>query len=185
MSFYFEKTGVITGAMLCRSSLFTDERGIFAETYKKPDFVKAGLNVDFVQDNFSFSHRYVLRGLHLQSPPFAQAKLIRCVSGEIFDVAVDLRPESISFGKWEGHVLSAENQQAFFIPAGCAHGFLTISESSVVYYKASNVYAPDHEFGLRWNDTQIAIRWPLPSGFTPVLSEKDAHLTLFSDLLKS
>lgn len=151
---------------------YGDERGYFMETYKRPDFVAGGIDADFVQDNQSSSVRGVLRGLHFQIE-HPQAKLVRVVKGEVFDVAVDLRPGSPTFGKWEGVVLSAENKRQFFVPRGFAHGFVVLSDTAEFCYKCDDIYHPGDEGGLMWNDPDIAIDWPIPDDMEVILSEKD------------
>jgi dTDP-4-dehydrorhamnose 3,5-epimerase len=154
-----------------------DERGWFMETWSEQAFQARGLAVEFVQDNHSFSrHAGVVRGLHFQTPPFAQAKLVRCVRGAIFDVAVDLRKGSISYGRWVGRRLTAENAEQMFISEGFAHGFMTLEPETEVIYKVSAPYAPAHDQGLIWNDPDIAITWPALPGVTPMLSPKDTGL---------
>lgn len=157
---------------------FRDERGFFVESYNKRAFSEAaGADFDFVQDNHSRSTRGVLRGLHYQLPPRAQGKLVRVADGEIFDVAVDLRRASATFGRWFGTVLSAEQGNQLWVPPGFGHGFLTLSETADVLYKASDYYAPDCERTIAWDDPAIAIDWPLAG--EPILSAKDsAALTL-------
>jgi dTDP-4-dehydrorhamnose 3,5-epimerase len=156
-----------------------DHRGFFAEVYNKRDFAEADITVDFVQDNHSRSEEQgTLRGLHFQLPPHAQAKLVRCVRGAIFDVAVDLRRDSPSYGKSVGVVLSADNGHELYIPAGFAHGFCTLEPGCEVVYKASSYYAPQHDAGLRWNDPELAVDWPVAA---PILSAKDAQLPWFAD----
>ena len=153
-----------------------DARGYFAEIWQRRAFADAGIDVDWVQENQSFSaERHVLRGLHLQVRPMEQAKLVRVLRGSIFDVAVDVRPGSAGFGKWVSCVLSAETLNQLFIPAGFAHGFLTLEPGVEVFYKVSAPYAPDCERGILWNDADIAIDWPLLPGQTPVLSDKDSN----------
>lgn len=153
--------------------LFRDERGFFAESYNKRAFAEAvGTDVEFVQDNHSRSTRGVLRGLHYQLPPSAQGKLVRVAAGEIFDVAVDLRRSSATFGRWFGIVLSSEKGNQLWIPAGFAHGFLTLSETADVLYKASGYYDPACERSVAWNDPDIGIAWNLEG--EPILSGKDA-----------
>jgi dTDP-4-dehydrorhamnose 3,5-epimerase len=152
---------------------FRDERGFFVESYNKRAFAEAaGAEFEFVQDNHSRSRRGVLRGLHYQLPPHAQGKLVRVAGGEIFDVAVDLRNESPTFGRWFGTVLSAEKGNQMWIPPGFAHGFLTLSEIADVLYKASDYYTPDCERTIAWDDPEIAIAWPLDG--SPLLSAKDS-----------
>lgn len=153
---------------------FGDSRGFFSETYSARRFAEAGLDIGWVQDNQSFSaEKGVLRGLHFQLAPFAQDKLIRVLRGSIFDVAVDLRQGSASYGKWVSAVLSAEAWNQILIPKGFAHGFLTLEPNVEVFYKVSAPYAPEHDRGIRWNDPDIAVAWPL-EGREPVLSAKDA-----------
>lgn len=153
--------------------VFRDGRGFFAESYNRRAFAEAaGADIDFVQDNHSRSSRGVLRGLHYQLPPRAQGKLVRVVSGEIFDVAVDVRRGSPTFGRWFGIVLSAETGNQLWIPPGFAHGFLTLSETADVLYKASDYWDPASERSIAWNDPDIAIDWTLEG--EPILSDKDA-----------
>ncbi len=151
-----------------------DARGFFAETWQRQRFADVGINVDWVQDNQSFSaERYVLRGLHLQVSPSPQAKLVRVLRGKIYDVAVDVRPTSPTFGRWVSCVLSADAFNQLYIPTGFAHGFLTLEPGVEVFYKVSAPYAPSCERGIIWDDKDIAIDWPLLPGEQPVLSEKD------------
>lgn len=176
-NFTFTETS-IEGVVIVDVRSYGDERGYFMETYKRPDFEAGGIGADFVQDNQSSSTRGVLRGLHFQID-HPQSKLVRVVSGEVFDVAVDLRPGSPTYGRWEGVVLSAENRRQFFIPRGFAHGFLVLSDEAEFCYKCDDVYHPNDEGGLMWDDPAIGIEWPPLSGdeaFDPakvVLSEKD------------
>ena len=176
-NFTFTQTS-IEGVIVVDVKSYGDDRGYFMETYKRPDFVAGGIDVDFVQDNQSSSVRGVLRGLHFQIE-HPQSKLVRVVSGEVFDVAVDLREGSPTYGKWEGVVLSAENRRQFFIPRGFAHGFLVLSDTAEFCYKCDDVYHPNDEGGLMWNDPAIGIEWPPLAGddaFDPdavVLSDKD------------
>lgn len=154
---------------------FGDSRGFFAETWQRDGFRAAGIAIDWVQDNQSFSSEiHVLRGLHFQRAPQPQAKLIRVLRGAVFDVAVDVRPGSESFGRWVSRVLSAEAFNQLFIPAGFAHGFLTLTPGTEVLYKVSAPYAPDCERSIAWNDPALAIAWPLAPGEEPQLSAKDA-----------
>lgn len=151
---------------------FHDERGFFMEVFKKSDFEKFGIDTDFVQDNHSKSLKNVLRGLHYQIEPKAQGKLVRCIKGKIFDVAVDIRRGSPTFGKWVGVELSEENRLMLWIPKGFAHGFLTLSDTAEVVYKVSgSEYSPHHDRNIRWNDPDIGISWPLVG--EPILSRKD------------
>ncbi len=158
---------------LIEGKRFGDERGWFTEVYGEKAFAERGIVTRFVQDNHSLSRpRLTLRGLHFQTPPHAQAKLVRCIRGAIFDVAVDLRRDSPSFGHWVAARLSAENNRQLLVPVGFAHGFLTLEPDTEVMYKVSDVYAPHCDAGLIWNDSRIGIPWPLEGG-TPVLSPKD------------
>ena len=155
---------------------YGDNRGYFMETYKDIDFKKAGLNYNFVQDNQSKSKKGVLRGLHFQKK-YPQAKLVRCIEGEVFDVCVDLRKDSPTYGKWEGVILSAEQGNQFMIPKGFAHGFVVLSETATFCYKCDELYHPGDEGGIIWNDPEIGIKWPI--NFDVILSEKDKlHKTL-------
>lgn len=153
--------------------VFGDERGHFFETWHARKFADAGIDVNFVQDNHSYSEHGVLRGLHYQVEQ-PQGKLVRVVSGEIFDVAVDLRRSSATFGRWVGEVLSAANRRMLWIPPGFAHGFYVISTHAEFLYKCSNFYAPQHERTIRWDDPDLAVSWPVGQGERPTVSEKDA-----------
>ena len=165
----------IPEVLILEPKVFGDERGFFLERYNKRTFEAAtGLDVEFVQDNHSRSMRNVLRGLHYQIKQ-PQGKLVWVVSGEIFDVAVDLRRRSPTFGQWAGFTLSAQGRQMAWIPPGFAHGFLVVSESAEVLYKASDFYAPEHERTLLWNDAGLGIDWPIPSGQNPLLAPKDCN----------
>lgn len=153
---------------------FGDSRGWFTEVYNEERFAEIGISCRFVQDNHSMSAPAgTIRGLHFQTPPFAQAKLVRCVRGSIFDVAVDIRAGSPTYGQWVGAVLSAENGDQLFVPAGFAHGFVTLEPNTEVVYKVSAPYAPANDAGLLWNDEDIGVNWNLPDGVEPVLSDKD------------
>lgn len=166
---------------------YGDSRGYFMETYKQSDFVAGGIDCVFVQDNQSSSTRGVLRGLHFQIE-HPQSKLVRVVSGKVFDVAVDLRKDSSTYGKWEGVVLSADNKRQFFIPRGFAHGFLVLSDSAEFCYKCDDVYHPGDEGGLMWNDPEIGIEWPALDGDDVfdesqlILSDKDNNHPSLSNL---
>lgn len=158
--------------LLIRPKRHGDARGWFTETYNRDMFAKLGIECTFVQDNHSLSApAYTLRGLHFQTPPRAQDKLVRCIRGRIFDVAVDLRRGSPTYGQWVGAELSAENGHQLFVPVGFAHGFLTLEPDCEVVYKCSDTYAPDHDGGIAWDS--VGIDWPLPAGVTPELSAKD------------
>ena len=167
--FIFNKTD-IEGVFIIEPKIFGDNRGYFMETYKEKDFKDAGLDYNFVQDNQSRSHKGVLRGLHYQKN-FPQAKLVRVIQGEVFDVAVDLRKNSPTYGKWVGVVLSAENKKMFMIPRGFAHGFVVLSDTAEFVYKCDELYHPEDEGGIMWNDPDVGIVWPYEG--EPSLSEKD------------
>jgi dTDP-4-dehydrorhamnose 3,5-epimerase len=169
----------IPDVILIRPRHFEDKRGWFMETYCASVFAANGIEPLFVQDNCSFSERGVLRGLHFQRPPKAQGKLVRVVEGEIYDVAVDLRTASPTYGRWVGEVLSEENRHVLYVPPGFAHGFCVLGERAGVVYKVTAEYAPDLEGGIRWDDPQIGIQWPIVE---PVLSTKDARLPLLRDI---
>ena len=171
----------IDGLVVIEPKVFGDNRGYFMETYNKGEFDAAGLDMVFVQDNESRSKKGVLRGLHFQKKN-PQGKLVRVLEGEVFDVAVDLRKNSLTFGKWEGVVLSAENKRQFYIPEGFAHGFVVLSETATFVYKCTRLYDPKDEGGLMWNDPAIGIKWPVGNGFEPLLSEKDTKNPLLKDL---
>ncbi len=169
----------LKGVYLIEPQVFGDERGWFMESWSKQKFEGAGISVEFVQDNHSFSaDKGTLRGLHYQIEPMAQAKLLRCTSGAIFDVAVDIRKGSPNYKKWVGVELSAENKRQLFIPRGFAHGFLTLTDNVEVQYKADNFYAPHYDGNIRWDDPDIDIDWP----FDPtILSEKDMNAPLLKE----
>ena len=164
----------IKGLYVIEPTVFKDERGYFVETYNQNDFKEAGLDMVFVQDNQSMSVKGVLRGLHYQKQ-YPQGKLVRAVRGTVFDVAVDLRADSETYGKWFGAVLSAENKKQFYIPEGFAHGFVVMSETAEFVYKCTRFYDPSDEGGLMWNDPEIGIDWPVPENAELLLSEKDQH----------
>lgn len=188
-NFTFTDTS-IEGVKVVDVNAYGDTRGYFMETYKQSDFVAGGIGCVFVQDNQSSSVRGVLRGLHFQIE-HPQSKLVRVVSGKVFDVAVDLRKDSVTYGKWEGVVLSAENKRQFFIPRGFAHGFLVLSDSAEFCYKCDDVYHPGDEGGLMWNDPKIGIEWPALDGddlfdeSQLVLSDKDRRHPPLSALQNS
>lgn len=165
---------VIEGLKVIEPTVFGDARGYFVETYHAADFKEAGIDVTFVQDNQSGSRRGVLRGLHFQKE-YPQDKLVRVVSGEVFDVAVDLRPGSKTYGKWYGVILSAENKKQFFVPKNFAHGFLVLSDYAEFCYKCTDFYHPNDEGGLLWNDPEIGIQWPIPEGMELVILERDQN----------
>jgi len=164
----------IDGLVLIKPKVHTDHRGFFLETYSAPVFAAAGIDAVFVQDNHSKSvAKGVLRGLHFQTAPFEQSKLVRVVRGSVFDVAVDIRPDSPTFGQWRGFELSERNFNMLFIPRGFAHGFCTLEENTEIVYKVDNPYSRENDAGIIWNDPDIAIEWP---ACDPVLSEKDSGL---------
>ena len=167
--FTFKETK-IKGVYIIEPQVFGDNRGYFMETYRKEEFDKAGLKYNFVQDNQSKSKKGVLRGLHYQKK-YPQAKLVRVISGEVFDVAIDLRKDSPTYGQWVGEILSSENKKMLMVPRGFAHGFMVLSETAEFIYKCDEVYHPEDEGGIMWNDPEVGIKWP--SDIEPLLSEKD------------
>jgi dTDP-4-dehydrorhamnose 3,5-epimerase len=167
----------IEGLLIVEPQLFKDERGFFYESYNKNNL---DINIVFVQDNESKSYKGVIRGLHFQTPPFEQTKLVRCVSGNILDVAVDLRTNSKTYGKSFSIELSSENNRQLFVPKGFAHGFQVLSETAIVSYKVDNYYNPDSDSGLIWNDKDLSIDWNLD--LKPILSKKDLKLISFKEL---
>ena len=170
MPFEFEKQS-IEDVILVRPKVFGDSRGFFMECYKKSEFAKNGITTDFCQDNYSKSSAKVLRGLHYQEAPYAQAKLVRCVKGRIYDVAVDIRPESETFGKYVKVELSEDNKCMLFMPEGFAHGFVVLSDTAEIHYKTSNEYSAISDRGIFWADGDINIDWEID--FEPLLSDKD------------
>jgi len=179
-NFNFNKTK-IDGVYIIEPKIFGDSRGYFMEIYNKEHFAEAGFNMTFVQDNESKSNKGVLRGLHFQKK-HSQGKLVRVSKGEVFDVAVDLRSGSKTYGKWEGVILSEENKKQFNIPKGFAHGFLVLSEEAVFNYKCTELYFPEYEDGIMWNDSDINIEWPLNGIENILLSEKDKIHQSFNEL---
>ena len=173
----------IEGLYVIEPTVFKDERGYFVETYNQNDMKEAGLDMVFVQDNQSMSTRGVLRGLHFQKQ-FPQGKLVRVVRGKVFDVAVDLRSDSKTYGKWFGVELSAENMKQFYIPEGFAHGFLVLSDEAEFCYKCTDFYHPGDEGGLTWNDSEIGVEWPLEEGVDLIISEKDQKWKGLKDTFK-
>lgn len=167
--------------LLIEPKIFGDSRGFFLELYNQKEFVEKGIEPQFVQDNFSRSTKGVLRGLHYQASPMAQGKLVQCIRGEIFDVAVDIRKNSPNFGKWVSAILSEENHYQLYIPKGFAHGFCVLSEQADVLYKATNFYAPHLDRGIIWNDPRIAISWPITDVTDAIVSKKDQMLPLLED----
>lgn len=162
----------IDGLYVIEPKVFGDERGYFVETYNKQEFAANGLDMEFVQDNQSKSKKGVLRGLHFQKQ-HPQGKLVWVLSGEVFDVAVDIRKGSDTYGKWFGVVLSEENMKQFYVPEGFAHGYYVLSDTAVFSYKCTDFYHPEDEGGILWNDPEIGIQWPVEDGVEVVLSEKD------------
>lgn len=181
MPFEFERLK-IEDVILVKPKVFGDNRGFFMESYKKSEFFENGIDVEFNQDNHSKSSARVLRGLHYQAAPYAQAKLVRCSKGRIYDVAVDIRPNSPTFGKYVKVELSEENKQMLYIPAGFAHGFVVLSDEAELLYKASGEYNQNADRGILWCDKDINIDWGID--FEPVLSEKDKNQPLLKDINK-
>ena len=173
----------IEGLYVIEPTVFKDERGYFVETYNQNDMKEAGLDMVLVQYNQSMSTRGVLRGLHFQKQ-FPQGKLVRVVRGKVFDVAVDLRSDSKTYGKWFGVELSAENMKQFYIPEGFAHGFLVLSDEAEFCYKCTDFYHPGDEGGLAWNDPEIGVEWPLEEGVDLIISEKDQKWKGLKDTFK-
>jgi dTDP-4-dehydrorhamnose 3,5-epimerase len=168
----------LQGLLIIEPEIFKDQRGFFLETYQQTRFYESGIPHRFVQDNLSFSVKGTLRGLHFQVTR-PQAKLVQAVTGEIFDVAVDIRPASETFGKWSGTVLSEDNQRQLFIPRGFAHGFCVLSKFAHVTYKCSDFYNPQDEAGILWSDPAVGIDWPVEN---PIVSQKDRALPLLSEI---
>jgi len=170
----------IEGLLVIEPTVFEDDRGYFSESYNKKKFKKAIGNISFVQDNESKSAIGVLRGLHFQKPPFAQAKLVRCIEGKVLDVAIDIREGSDTYGQHVTVELSGENKKQVFIPRGFAHGFLVLSESAIFAYKVDNSYAPAHDAGIRWDDPTLNIQWGVNESEV-LVSGKDGKLPFFSE----
>lgn len=160
---------------LIEPTVFEDERGFFLEAFHVDKFKDAGIEHHFVQDNHSKSVKHTLRGLHFQVAPYAQAKLVRATRGRIFDVAVDIRPNSPTYKRWVGVELSEENKRMLLVPGEFAHGFVVLSDSAELQYKCSNLYSKEHERSLRWDDPELNIEWPIPEGVKLILSEKDTY----------
>ena len=169
----------IPEVILVQPKLFPDDRGFFAETYKMTDFKSNGIEMDFVQDNHSKSKAGVLRGLHYQTNPKAQGKLVRVVSGSVFDVAIDIRKNSPTYGKWVSAVLDAKQHNMLWIPPGFAHGVLVLEDDTQLIYKVTEQYSPEHDRCIRWDDPEIAVKWPINN---PDLSEKDLKAPYFKDV---
>lgn len=166
--------------LLLETDRYSDHRGFFAETYSRKKYMKFGINVEFVQDNHSLSREVgILRGLHFQAPPHAQIKLVRCGRGAIFDVAVDIRRGSPTYGQWVGYELTAENGYQLYVPVGFAHGFVTLEPDSEIIYKCSDYYAPETEGSVLWNDPDIGVDWPIIE--MPILSNKDSRAPALVD----
>ena len=180
MPFIFEKT-FIEDLLVITPKIFSDNRGFFYENFKQSDFEKAGIKEKFVQDNHSLSAKGTLRGLHFQKKPFEQGKLVRCTKGLVWDVAVDLRKKSPTFGKYFSIELSEENKKMFYIPPGFAHGFLALSDNVEFLYKCTEEYSPKADAGIRWDDPEIGIKWPMDKNEV-IISEKDALLPLLSQI---
>jgi dTDP-4-dehydrorhamnose 3,5-epimerase len=175
----FEKT-TLEGAYIIKPKVFQDERGFFLETYSERVFKSAGIQANFVQDNHSLSvKKGVLRGLHFQLPPNEQSKLVRVIKGSVYDVIVDIRKNSPTYGKWEGFELSADNFKMLLVPRGFAHAFLTLEDNTEFVYKVDSFYASESDSGIIWNDPTLNIDWPVKD---PILSEKDLRLQFFKDL---
>lgn len=172
----------IDGICVIEPTMFGDERGGFMETYNKEEFTEAGIANEFVQDNQAFSHQGVLRGLHFQKT-HPQAKLIRALKGEVFDVAVDMRSRSATYGMWFGVTLSENNRKQLYVPKGFAHGYLVLSEEAIIAYKCDDFYHPEDEGGLLWNDKDVQVQWPkLPDGKEHILNERDLHFPTFQEI---
>ena len=169
---------LLDGVLILIPKVFDDDRGFFMETYQKENYIKLGISVDFAQDNLSFSCSETLRGLHYQHP-HGQAKLVQVLVGHVFDVTVDIRNGSPTFGKWLGIHLSDNNKHQIFVPEGFAHGFCVLSDTALFSYKCSDLYAPDCEGGVLWSDPDIGIEWPVKG---PILSEKDAKYPCLKDI---
>lgn len=171
----------IEGLYVLEPTIHRDIRGHFIETYNQKDMCEAGLDMIFVQDNESMSIKGVLRGLHLQKS-YPQGKLVRVIQGAVFDVAVDLRPNSLTYGKWYGIELSEENNKQYYISEGFAHGYYVLSENAKLCYKVTNFWHANDEIGIPWNDSDLSIEWPIPEGEEPFVAEKDKHYRPFSEL---
>ena len=177
MPFSFTKLD-IPDVILVEAKAFPDDRGFFMESFKESEFIKNGIDTRFLQDNYSHSTKGTLRGLHYQKDPKAQAKLVMAIKGEIFDVAVDIRKNSPTYGKWVGEILSEKNHRLLYVPQGFAHGFQVLSDEVDVTYKVDNEYSPENDRGILWNDPDVKIDWPIQS---PTLSEKDQSQPLLKD----
>lgn len=171
----------IHDAYLIKPKVFGDDRGFFLETWNEKSYREAGIDVHFVQDNHSRSARHVLRGMHFQKGAAAQGKLVWVTSGQVYDAFVDMRRDSPTFGQWDGHLLTADRFERLWVPPGCAHGFLVISDTADFHYKCTNYYHPSEEGVLQWDDPAIGIHWPLTPGMSPILSQRDMNGKLFAD----
>ena len=174
----------ISGLFIIEPKVFEDHRGYFYESFNEKNFIEAGIDCKFVQDNQSKSNKGVLRGLHYQLEPFAQAKLVRVISGSVFDVAVDIRIGSPTFGKWIGAILSAENKKQMFVPRGFAHGFLVLEDNTEFFYKCDNFYSKEHEGSIRFDDPEIGINWNFPYEHL-ILSDKDKVAPMLKDAVNN
>ena len=171
---------IFANTLIIKPVFHLDDRGFFVETYNRSKYTELGIDIEFVQDNHSLSiEAGTLRGIHFQAPPHAQAKLVRCVRGAIYDVVVDLRRKSPTYGQWEGYELTPENGHQLFVPIGFAHGFVTLEPNSEIFYKFSDYYNPKTELSLLWSDNDIGIVWPITDKL--ILSQKDASATIFAD----
>lgn len=179
MPFTFTKTK-LEGVIIVEPRVFGDERGFFMETFKKSDFAENGIKLEFVQDNHSSSQKGVLRGIHFQKDPMAQGKLVRVTKGAVFDVAVDLNPDSPTFKEWVGVELTAENHTMLYIPPGFGHGFATLEDDTHFQYKCTALYSPEHDGGVKYDDPEIGVEWPIKN---PIVSAKDAALPYLKELL--
>ena len=177
----------IAGLAVIIPDVFGDERGFFVETYNATRYADAGIPDVFVQDNLSMSAKGVLRGLHFQKPPFTQGKLVQVVAGSVVDVAVDLRSDSPTYGQWASVLLDAKDKKQFWIPAGFAHGFVALEDGTIFSYKCTNVYAPEHDSGVMWDDPDIAVDWQLEQyGITqPVISAKDGDRMSYAEYVRN
>ena len=178
MPFEF-KSLEIPEIILIEPKVFKDERGFFLETFKRSDFIKNNIKESFVQENSSHSNYGILRGLHFQKNPKAQGKLVMVIKGEVFDVAVDIRKNSPTYGKWVGVILSEENKNMLYIPTGFAHGFCVLSKEVDFIYKVTEEYSPETEAGIIWNDPELNIKWPIEN---PIINERDAKFPEFKDI---
>jgi len=170
----------LDGLLIIKPDLFADERGYFFESFNLEKFIAAGLNLSFVQDNESMSKKGVLRGLHFQAPPFGQGKLVRVIRGAVLDVAVDIRRDSPTYGKWESVVLTGQNKWMYWIPEGFAHGFITLEDDTIFFYKCTNVYNKASEGSIHWNDPGLNIDW---GGTDPLISAKDVAAPRFNEMV--